>query len=47
MPIVKVKTKGQVTLPTALREQAGLQVGDLLEITLERGKIMLTAQDAR
>jgi AbrB family looped-hinge helix DNA binding protein len=42
MPIVKVKTKGQVTLPTAIREQAGLNVGDLLEAKVERGKITLT-----
>lgn len=42
MSIVKVKTKGQVTLPTAIREQAGLSIGDLLEAKIERGKITLT-----
>ena len=43
MSLVKVKTKGQVTLPTRLREQAGLNVGDLLEAKLEKnGKITLT-----
>ena len=42
MSIVKVKTKGQVTLPTAIREQAGLNIGDLLEAKIERGKITLT-----
>jgi AbrB family looped-hinge helix DNA binding protein len=41
--IVRIKTKGQVTLPTAIREKAGLHVGDLLEAKLERdGKITLT-----
>jgi AbrB family looped-hinge helix DNA binding protein len=45
MSLVKVKTKGQVTLPTRLREQAGLSVGDLLEAKLEKsGKITLTPQ---
>ena len=44
MSIVKVKTKGQVTIPTALRERAGLNVGDLLEAKLEKGKITLTPQ---
>jgi AbrB family looped-hinge helix DNA binding protein len=43
MSLVKVKTKGQVTLPSALRERAGLSVGDLLEAKLEKGgKITLT-----
>jgi AbrB family looped-hinge helix DNA binding protein len=42
MSIVKVKTKGQVTLPTAIRERAGLNIGDLLEAKVEEGKITLT-----
>ena len=42
MSLVKVKTKGQVTLPSAIRERAGLSVGDLLEAKLEKGKITLT-----
>lgn len=42
MSLVKVKTKGQVTIPTAIRERAGLNVGDLLEAKLEKGKITLT-----
>lgn len=41
MPLVKVQKKGQVTLPTRLRAQAGLSDGDLLEAKLERGKIIL------
>jgi AbrB family looped-hinge helix DNA binding protein len=40
--IVKVKTKGQVTIPTALRQRAGIDVGDLLEAKIESGKITLT-----
>ena len=44
MSIVKVKTKGQVTIPTALRRQAGLNIGDLLEAKIERGSIVLTPQ---
>lgn len=42
MALVKVKTKGEVTLPSALRERAGLNVGDLLEARFEKGKITLT-----
>ncbi len=44
MSIVKVKTKGQVTLPTAIRERVGLNIGDLLEAKIERGNIVLTPQ---
>ena len=41
----KAKTKGQVTIPTRLRERAGLHVGDLLEAKLEEGgRITLTPQ---
>lgn len=44
MSIVKVKTKGQVTLPARLREQAGLSIGDILKVSVEGGKITLTPQ---
>ena len=40
--IVKVQKKGQVTLPTRLRYQAGIKDGDLVEATFQRGKIILT-----
>jgi len=42
MPLVKVKTKYQVTLPDQLRQQAGLNVGDMLGARVEKGKITLT-----
>jgi AbrB family looped-hinge helix DNA binding protein len=42
MSIVRVKTKFQVTLPTAVREQAGVNVGDVLEAEVVKGKITLT-----
>ena len=43
MPLVRVKIKGQATISTRSREQAGLNVGDLLEAKLEKsGKITLT-----
>ena len=40
--IVKVQNKGQVTLPTRLRYQAGIRDGDLVEASFQRGKIILT-----
>jgi bifunctional DNA-binding transcriptional regulator/antitoxin component of YhaV-PrlF toxin-antitoxin module len=42
MSLVKLKTRGEVTLPSALRERAGLSVGDLGEARFEKGKITLT-----
>ena len=42
MPLVKVKTKYQVTLPTVIRKQIGIGIGDLLETKVEKGKITLT-----
>ena len=40
--LVKVQHKGQVTIPTRLRSQARIAVGDLVEASFERGKIVLT-----
>ena len=40
--LVKVQHKGQVTIPTRLRMQAGIVEGDLIEATFHRGKIVLT-----
>jgi AbrB family looped-hinge helix DNA binding protein len=42
VPLVRIKTKYQVTLPTELRKRVGVQIGDLLEARVERGKITLT-----
>ena len=46
MPLVKVKTKYQVTLPTSVRQKVGLEVGDLLEANVEGGKITLSPKSA-
>lgn len=40
--IVKIQKKGQVTIPTRLRTQAGIADGDLIEAAFSRGKIILT-----
>lgn len=41
MPYVKVKTKGQVTIPAEFRRDLNLEEGDLLEAVVERGSILL------
>lgn len=44
MPIVKLHKKGQLTLPVALRRQARIADGDVLDARIERGRITLTPQ---
>jgi len=38
----RIQHKGQVTIPTRLREQAGLNKGDVVEFTYQGGKIVIT-----
>jgi looped-hinge helix DNA binding domain, AbrB family len=38
----RIQHKGQVTIPTRVREEAGLAKGDLVEFSYERGKIVIT-----
>ena len=38
----KIQNKGQVTIPTALRRQAGLSKGDLVNFAFKRGQIVIT-----
>ena len=42
MALVKVKEKYQVTLPSEMRDKAGLSVGDVLEAKLQGNTITLT-----
>ena len=42
MPLVKVKEKFQVTIPTEVREAAQIAVGDILEATVQGTTIVLT-----
>ena len=41
MPLVRVKEKFQVTIPTELREALHLAVGDILEATVDDETIVL------
>ncbi len=42
MALVSVKNKYQVVIPRNVRKKIGLNVGDLLEARVERGKITFT-----
>lgn len=44
MPLVKVKTKGQITLPHQVRKRLGLSEGDLIEIDIENGHGVIIPQ---
>ena len=39
MPIVTVKNKFQVVIPAKVRSEIGIEVGDLLEARVEKGRI--------
>lgn len=41
MPLVTVKEKFQVTIPTKVRDQIAVHVGDVLEATVQEGAIVL------
>jgi AbrB family looped-hinge helix DNA binding protein len=42
MSIVTVKKKYQIVIPARLRHEVGIDVGDILEAKVERGKIVFT-----
>ena len=44
MPLVKVKTKGQVTIPKKIRDQLGIAEGDMVEIDIRNGKGVIMPQ---
>jgi AbrB family looped-hinge helix DNA binding protein len=41
---VRIHRKGQRTLPSRLRSAIGIAEGDLVEATLQRGRIVLTSK---
>src|SRR6266545_1644942 len=42
MNTAKIQNKGQVTIPTVVRRQAGLSKGDLVNFAFKRGQIVIT-----
>lgn len=41
MPLVKVIRNGQITIPKDLRRVLGIEEGDLLEVTLTKGGMII------
>jgi AbrB family looped-hinge helix DNA binding protein len=44
---VKVSTKHQIVVPSAVRRQLGIKAGDRLEVRVERGEVVLHPRPAR
>jgi AbrB family looped-hinge helix DNA binding protein len=45
MTLVKLKEKGQLTIPAAVREQISAHKGDVFEVAVTNGNIVLKPQD--
>jgi AbrB family looped-hinge helix DNA binding protein len=45
MSLVRVKQKGQVTIPADIREALGLDEGDLVEVACKGQRIVLTPKE--
>lgn len=45
MPYVKLKEKGQVTIPAAVRQQIAAHAGDIFEVAVSHGNIVLKPRD--
>jgi len=43
----KVSTKGQVVLPSPIRNKLGLRPGDALDASIESGRVVLTPRKIR
>lgn len=39
--LIKISSKGLLTLPKSIREQLNINVGDYLDVTIEAGKVIL------
>ncbi|HZA25269.1 MAG TPA: AbrB/MazE/SpoVT family DNA-binding domain-containing protein [Dehalococcoidia bacterium] len=44
---IRIRDKGQVTLPLEARKQLGLQEGDLLEASIDQGRLELVVRSTK
>jgi AbrB family looped-hinge helix DNA binding protein len=44
---IRIRDKGQVTLPLEARKQLGLQEGDLLEASIDQGRLKLVVRSSK
>lgn len=45
MPMITLRGKGQVTIPGTLRRQLKLNPGDVLEATVEKGRLVIVPKE--
>ena len=43
----KVSTKGQIVIPGPVRRRLGIRAGDSLDVSVEQGRIVLTAPERK
>lgn len=41
MPLTKVTRRYQVTIPASLRQALGIEIGDIMEVTQEKNRIVM------
>ena len=44
MSVTKLKEKGQITLPVDIRREINAQKGDMFDVQVDNGKIIMTLQ---
>ena len=44
MPLATLKTKGQITIPAAIREKLDVAQGDVFDVEVVDGKVVMTPQ---
>ena len=44
MDITKIKDRYQITIPKEIRRELGCSIGDLMEVKLQEGRVILTPQ---
>jgi len=42
MPLIQVREKAQITIPSGIRKELGIKIGDYLEIVKEDDRIVIT-----
>ena len=45
MALTKLKDKGQVTIPSKIRDEIGAREGDIFDVAVSEGRIILQPQD--
>ena len=47
MQVTRLRAKNQITLPASVVAAIGLREGDILRVTVDQGRVIITAQELR